>query len=518
MSPETPAAHPANSPQQLLEQWTGDLPYQLLLLEHVLVGEEFAYDYAPTSLNALETRLLQRYAADQDPYRRTEFTQSAAAYLGEVLLGIAGGSWAWNTRPFGDLPGQPVVRPDQELELSPIAPMLLIAYALRVRTGTAFADEAERLRQAVAGRQQADDGWEPVRAHLPYVPPAPPLPEHPALAAWLDERERALSAWAEDAFDGAWRWNFHPDTLDWLDAVVRRRFATVEEFDAAREEPFVQGACWYLGEVIRRNKGAVWQYVPFDPDTEPGTVGSRECAWTEVPFVDQPDKRVGGTALPLECLRELLPTADAAVAGAPQEPEARLRDVLFWFRASSYAHVGAVLERMGMVPPERVAEVIAHFADLAHEPLPPHEVPSALEEFGVAVSAHGDDVDFLEESYEHFLERASALTDGAVTITDVRLRMNDEKGDDEDEEFLEFARNGVVVTQPTEHMSDEYLDHLAISEMIGHVDPDPGDDPRRFYLASFVRLRDANFDSYFVFATPEQADVLEKELGLELRG
>ncbi|MBT2510789.1 hypothetical protein J7I98_34205 [Streptomyces sp. ISL-98] len=506
MIPET---QPESAPQHLLQKWIGDLPYQLLLLEKVLLTDDFPFDYSPKSLDALEARLLQRYESAQVPEKRTEFVESAMAYLGEILLGIAGGAWGWNTRPVDDLPGQPVVWPDPELELSPVAPMLLISYALRVRTGTAFAEEIERLRQAVAARQHAVPGWEPVKEHTPRVDPSAPLPQDPVLTAWLAERRKALSVWAEDAFDGAWRWNFHPDTLDWLEVVVRRRFATVEEFDASRDEPFVQGACWYMGEVIRRNKGAVWQYIPFDPDAEPGAPGSRESVWTEVPFVDQPDKRVGGAAIPLGCLRELL--LQEEVDGEPKERKDTLRDVLFWFRSSSYAHVGALLKRMGMVAREKVDSVLTKYVEFAHDELPPHEVPATLEAFGVAISAHGDDVDDLEESYAGILEEAAALTDGAVTITDVRLH-GGEYGD-----VLEFARNGVLVTQHTEHMSDDYLDHLAITEFIDHVDPDPGDDIRRFYLVGFVRLRDANYESYFVFATPEQAAVLETGLGLELR-
>lgn len=497
MVPET---QPESSPQQLLQQWIGDLPYQLLLLEKVHLGRSTPFDYSPESLETLEARLLEHHDAVQEPEKRAEFVESAMAYLGEVLLGTAGGGWGWNTRPVDGRPGQPVVRPDPDLELSPIAPRLLIAHALRVRTGSAFAHEVERLREAVSALQEAVPGWQPVKEHTPRVDPTVPMPEDPVLAAWLEERRKALSAWAEDAFNGAWRWHFHPDTLDWLETAVRQRFATVEEFDAAQDEPFVQGACWYLGEVIRRVKGAVWQYIPFDPDAGPGAPGSRENPWTEVPFVDQPDKRVGGAAIPLECLRGLF------------REEESLQDILIWFRASSYAQVGALLARMGMVSQEKVDSVLVDYADFAHNELPPHEVASTLEEFGVAISAHGDDVDDLEGSYSGILARAEALTDGAVTITDVQLREDEKLG-----EVLEFKRNGVVVTQQTEHDSDEYLDHLAITEFIGHVDPDPDDDPRRFHLVQFVRLRESNYDSYFLFATPEQATVLEKQLGLEMR-
>ncbi|WP_329113787.1 hypothetical protein [Streptomyces sp. NBC_01465] len=489
MIPET---EPDHSPQHLLQRWIDDLPFPLLLLEKVILPQDFRLDYSPGSLDALEAHLLARDDSDQDFVKREELMDAVTAYVGEVLLSVAGGAWGWNTRPVDDRPGQPVVSPDPELELSPVAPLLLIAYALRVRTGTAFADEVERLRQAVTVRQEADPGWTPVKAHTPRVDPVPPLAEDPALTAWLAERPD--SSW------GRSEWGFFPETLDRLEAAVRERFATVEEFDAARDDPFVQGACWYLGEVIRRNKGAVWQYIPFDPEAEPGTPGSRESLWTEVPYVDQPYKRVGGSAIPLGCLRELFLQED------------RLRDVLVWFRATSYAEVGALLRRMDMVSREKADAVLEDFAEFAHQGLNPHEVPSMLEEFGVAVSAHGEDVDFLEESYAHFLQRAAALTEGAVTITGVRLREEDEYDD-----VLEFARNGVPVTQQTEHLSDDYLDILAIVEVIGHVDPDPGEDTRRFHLVDFQRRSNVTYDTYFAFATPEQAAVLERELGLELR-
>ncbi|MCX4637508.1 hypothetical protein OG775_20575 [Streptomyces platensis] len=505
----TAETQPENSPPHLLQKWSDELPYQILLLERLLLPEDFPFDYGPLSLDALEAHLLEQDNSGQENAKWAELVESATAYLGEVLLGVAGGAWGWNTRPLDGRPGQPVICPDPELELSPVAPMLLISYALRVRTGTAFAEERARLRQAVTARQQAIPGWQPVKEHTPLVDPRVARPEDPVLSAWLAERSAGLSAWGKDAFDGTWRRNYHPDTLDWLEALVKQRFATVAEFDAARDEPFVQGACWYLGEVIRRNKGAVWQYIPFDPGAEPGASGSRENVWTEVPFVDQPDKRIGGAAIPLECLRELLPEEDGD--GEPNERRRGLKGELFWFRASSYAHVGALLTRLGMVSREKADSVLTEYARFAHHELPPHEVPDALEAFGVAISAHADDVDDLEESYTSLLMEAAALTDGAVTITDVRLH-GGEYG-----EILEFTRNGVRMTQDTEHQSFDYLDHLAISEFIGHVDPDPGDDTRRFYLADFVHLRNAPYESYYVFATPEQATVLEKELGLDLR-
>ncbi|MER7162766.1 hypothetical protein, partial [Streptomyces lydicus] len=127
MVPETP---PGDSPQQLLQQWIADVPYQLLLLEKVLLPGAFLFDYSARSLDALEARLLEKCDEEsgQLPQGRAELVGSATAYLGEVLLGIAGGGWGWNTRPVDGLPGQPVVWPDAELALSPVAPRLLIAH------------------------------------------------------------------------------------------------------------------------------------------------------------------------------------------------------------------------------------------------------------------------------------------------------------------------------------------------------------------------------------------------------
>ncbi|MFM9370553.1 hypothetical protein [Streptomyces sp. Da 82-17] len=538
MTTETRADVPdgAPAPEQLLRSWVGELPYRLLLLDKVLLPDEKAlapdgewFDFTPGSLDVLERALSTHVGAAAPPgpspaspaapdspssstlsplsaEDRAEWVAASAAYVGEVLLGVAGGSWGWNTRPVGGAPGQPVVCPDAELGLSPIAPKLLVEHALRTGSGQAFAGEVARLREAVAALEEQVPGWSPVKAHTPQVDPAPPLAEDPFLARWTAERSEALAEWAKDAFDEAWRWNFHPETLDWLETVVRRRFATVEEFDAARDEPFVQGACWYLGEVIRRTTGAMWQYVPLDESAEPGTLGSREHRWTGLPYVAQPGKRLPGAAQPLGCLRELLLPPD------PDHPAEPLRDVLFWFRPSTYAYVGAVLEDLGMVSAARVAEVLEEFAPYAHQPFgDPSEVFDALEQFGVAVSAHGDDVDFLDESYAFILDQAAALTEGSVTITDVRLVR-----DDRDEEWLEFRRNGAPVRELVEHLSEDYLDHLAVPSIVGHVDPDPEADPRRFRLGDFVRLRNANYDTYMVFATDEQAERLEKVLGVEL--
>ncbi|MGW1788254.1 hypothetical protein ACWCO0_02800 [Streptomyces tubercidicus] len=98
---------PENSPPHLLEKWIDELPYQLLLLERVHLPEDFPFDYGPGSLEALEARLLEGDDYVQGSAKQAELVESATAYLGEVLLGVAGGEWGWHARPVNGLPGQP---------------------------------------------------------------------------------------------------------------------------------------------------------------------------------------------------------------------------------------------------------------------------------------------------------------------------------------------------------------------------------------------------------------------------
>ncbi|SMD25457.1 hypothetical protein [Kibdelosporangium aridum] len=139
--------------------------------------------------------------------------------------------------------------------------------------------------------------------------------------------------------------------------------------------------------------------------------------------------------------------------------------------------------------------------ELDDEPWDDEDVPELLVELGVAIAVHGGDVDDLETSYNHLLQDAAACSGNAVTITDVRLT--------EDGKQLHFVRNGVPTYWHVEHMSDEYMDHLAVYEFIHLLEPD---DDRRFHA---MPLRDSGEDSYYVLATDEQAKTLTDRLGLD---
>ncbi|WP_141720997.1 hypothetical protein [Streptomyces sp. Ncost-T10-10d] len=85
---------------------------------------------------------------------------------------------------------------------------------------------------------------------------------HPDLPAWLTERVQSFEHWAE-ATGTPETWDFSPQSLDTLEGLIRSRCNGDTESLAARRDAFLQGACWYIGEVVCRAQGAVWKFEPF---------------------------------------------------------------------------------------------------------------------------------------------------------------------------------------------------------------------------------------------------------------
>lgn len=147
------------------------------------------------------------------------------------------------------------------------------------------------------------------------------------LNAWLSERSAAFPDWAKATGDEQ-RWDFGPDSLDALEDLIRRTFADVDEITAAKSGPFVQGAVWYIGEVIRRTTGAMWQYEPFAPGggTPPDFFASGKSAVTDTPAVVRPDAAEGESVYPMGTLNVLYWETDEL----DNPIDAHLRDVLDW--------------------------------------------------------------------------------------------------------------------------------------------------------------------------------------------
>ncbi|NLU66658.1 hypothetical protein [Streptomyces sp. HNM0574] len=316
--------------ERLLSHWITGMPEQLREMRAELLDDDFPFDFSADSLAALEAHLLTEYAPGEEVRADFRPTLCSMLYLGEALLSVAGGSWGWTGREAPGAPGgQPVVCPDPELGLSPLAPFLLIAYAVRTRTGDAFTREAERLRAAVDGLREHRPGWQPATDLHPVEAERRSGADHPELARWLDARQRAFPAWAEGS-GAADRWDFTPASLTLLEDVVRRGFGSDDEVLAAKNTPFLQGAVWYIGEVVRHTRPDVtWQYRPqsLHADEPSPLFDPHEPSVLNTPHLGQPTLRHGGAAYPLGALNVLFWKTDEL--DNPIEPQ--LTDILGYF-------------------------------------------------------------------------------------------------------------------------------------------------------------------------------------------
>jgi len=228
-----------------LTAWHERLFAVLMVLEDIeLRGTGFVFDYSRESLADLERRV------GEAPGRLT-LVEGAAAYLGEALMRVAGGAWAWSAEAADGFPdGVPLATADPALGLDPVSPVTV------VRQGGGFVEVYDRWAEAVRERRQADDGWRPVKEPTEVDDPDPgsvPLTE------WLSERAAAAEEWAR-TFAPDEDWDFSPDSLTRLQALVRRVTPRKEDLKDPANRVFRDGAAWYLGEVLRRHVGGRWNY------------------------------------------------------------------------------------------------------------------------------------------------------------------------------------------------------------------------------------------------------------------
>ncbi|MFD0167937.1 hypothetical protein ACFVJH_27920 [Streptomyces decoyicus] len=159
-----------------------------------------------------------------------------------------------------------------------------------------------------------------------HANPALDATQHPELLVWLAERRSACPHWAEQA-GGADRFDFTPGSLDTLDDLVRETFDSPEDIDSQRRrDDFVQGAVWYVGEMMCRRHGMVWQYTPepLDDGTYPPLFDPTGTPALDTPCVAFPDAGPFAGFYPLNILRRML--IDEDETGMPVDE--RLVDVL----------------------------------------------------------------------------------------------------------------------------------------------------------------------------------------------
>ncbi|WP_030668889.1 hypothetical protein [Streptomyces rimosus] len=177
----------------------------------------------------------------------------------------------------------------------------------------------------------------------------------------------------------------------------------------------------------------------------------------------------------------------------------------------TYTRVGAILHEIGMVTEEKLRSVLAEAADYADEEIDQYEAAGALEEFGVAVSVHADDIDSIYDDYTDLMESAVEAAGGRVTITGVRLVEGEGDLEGGRMDTLMFERNGIPMSIVADHYAEDYYDPAAACEVIAVTAHE--DDPRTWRELDFEREPYRGYDNIMVLVTPEQAQALRERLG-----
>ncbi|MGW4367810.1 hypothetical protein ACWEKT_19400 [Nocardia takedensis] len=249
-----------------ISAWIESMETRLARLEDRYLTDGFALDFSAASLAALESAALRRFSTGADLLtdEGRDFVACAAGYLGETLLRVAGGGWRWDEDPSSRSFDSPVVIPDERTGLAPVAPSAVMVDCVRERTGTVCTAIHTGFSRAVAAARAADPTWSPDKEWTPVVDSTITPVTSEFLATWSAERAAAFPRWS--ATYGATDWDFSPDSLDDLEELTRAHLGSPADFEKAENREFLEGACWYFGEVVRRNTAAVWSYHPGEPD------------------------------------------------------------------------------------------------------------------------------------------------------------------------------------------------------------------------------------------------------------
>jgi hypothetical protein len=193
----------------------------------------------------------------------------AAGYVVEILMRTGGGSWGWDVRS-----DRPLAVFDDALGLPAVSPLGLIGEVADRGSGDVLVDALDAVNAAVAERRRRHPGWSPVKVPTPALDEDSLPPDRGTLASWRREREAKFPAWvAEYAVGDPLYWDFSVDSLQRLESLVHTRLSAEADFGKPENVGFVDGASWYLGEVIVRRTPAEWVYIEGERNEDNEWVG-----------------------------------------------------------------------------------------------------------------------------------------------------------------------------------------------------------------------------------------------------
>jgi hypothetical protein len=247
-----------------LTEWVETADIFIDRMRDFFLPPDFPLDYTAQSLAELEQFLLDVYSPTDSLPHGGDLVESAIAYLGETAIRTIGGGWANGPDPLEPTLQTPYVVPDPALHLSPLYPLRLLVQVAQGQTGQVITAFWQTLAAAVA----AHPGW------IPPTQPGPGLEAKtpqisPELVRWLEQKRTGFDHWIATHTDSDPRFDFTRDSLLALETLLRRRPPNGQpEVPDPDEADLIDGAAWYFGEVLVRNKNAVWINTGGDPVTD----------------------------------------------------------------------------------------------------------------------------------------------------------------------------------------------------------------------------------------------------------
>jgi hypothetical protein len=279
-----------------LDWWLDRINLLIDMMGDVDLGGAVALDYSESSLSALEAAARNRLADPTEVLydEHQSFTAGVVAYLGEALMRVGGGRWDWVAEaPEGatadepllrqrlsehrwridsagepDATGFPIIRPDSDCGLEALSPTHLLLQALATDESGVFVAVYGSWKQVVQAYAAEHPGWSPVKERTLADGLFNAPPPSTVLDDWLTRQEQNFPAWA--ARNGG-KWDYSPDSINRLTELVSRKTPTVAAIRDPRNAEFVDGASYYLGEILRRGCPSRWVYREFRDEGDPIT-------------------------------------------------------------------------------------------------------------------------------------------------------------------------------------------------------------------------------------------------------
>ncbi|MQY22649.1 hypothetical protein [Nocardia macrotermitis] len=281
---------------QGLDDWVGHVGLAILQVEG-LEGDGFEVDFTGASLAPLERLLPSYFVATNDisDPEQQELADGVAGYLGEVLMRLAGGAWGWDD-------GEPFVHADDAVGLATVYPLRILARAVADMSGHEFSDVYTEWSKVIGQHRLSNPDWRPEKKRTPGVDPVEMSSADAAyIATWVAERRSTFEQWTRTyGPDGTW--DFGPESLDTLESLLLQQTPLPKDLRDPAHREFVQGAAWYLGEVVRRIGGGDWVFRTMDPKS-PSIYAGDPC----VQQLDPDGRRVKPVVILRDFVRNRVP-------------------------------------------------------------------------------------------------------------------------------------------------------------------------------------------------------------------